>query len=74
MHIDEIKKFDKRNIQRNIKDGTVTQKELDVYLSRLPDVGNKIFNPEPDSKETEPKEGAEVQSPKGPAKKKVKGK
>jgi len=74
MHIDESKRFDKRNIQRNVKDGTVAQKDLDVFLSRLPDVSNKIFTPETDSKEAEPKVGTENQSPKSPVKKKAKGK
>ena len=46
MHIDEQKKFDKRNIERNIKNGTITQKDYEIYLSKLPDVSDKIFNPE----------------------------
>ena len=50
MHIDDSKKFDKRNIQRNIKDKIITHKDYDVYLSRLSDVGNKVFVPEQTSK------------------------
>ena len=46
MHIDENKKFDKRNVERNIKNGIITQKDYEIYLSRLPDVSDKIFNPE----------------------------
>ena len=46
MHIDEDKKFDKRNIARNIKSGIITQKDYETYLSKLPDVSDKLFNPE----------------------------
>ena len=52
MHIDENKKFDKRNIEKNIKEGVISQKECEIYLSRLPDVGGKAFlgeEPESDS-------------------------
>jgi len=53
MHIDESKKFDKRNIERNIKDGVITQKEYELYLSKLPDVSDKIYIPEESIGETE---------------------
>ncbi len=43
MHVDESKKFDKRNIERNIKDGRITLKDYETYLSRLPDVSDKIY-------------------------------
>ena len=46
MHIDENKKFDKRNVERNIKGGIITQKDYEIYLSRLPDVSDEVFNPE----------------------------
>lgn len=46
MHVDESKKFDKRNIERNIKDGIITLKDYEAYLSRLPDVSDKILLPE----------------------------
>jgi len=45
MHIDESKKFDKRNIDRNIKNGIITKKDYEIYLSKLPDVSGKIFIP-----------------------------
>lgn len=48
MHIDEGKKFDKRNIERNIKNGVITLKDYQAYLAKLPDVSEKIFNPEDD--------------------------
>ncbi len=46
MHIDEGKKFDKRNITKNIKDGIITQKDYEIFLSKLPDVSDKLFNPD----------------------------
>ncbi len=46
MHIDEGKKFDKRNIARNIKDGVIIQKDYEIFLSKLPDVSDKLFSPE----------------------------
>ncbi len=53
MHVDESKKFDKRNITRNIKDGILTQKEYEAYLAKLPDVRGKIFVPEEEEMESE---------------------
>ena len=46
MHIDEDKKFDTRNIAKNVKDGIITQKDYEIYLSKLPDVSDKLFSPE----------------------------
>jgi hypothetical protein len=74
MHIDDSKKFDKRNIQRNVKDGIITQKDLDLHLNKLPDVSEKVFVPESDTKEAEMKGEPEAESPKGSTKKKSKGK
>ena len=48
MHIDENKKFDKRNIERNIENGVIAQKDYEIHLSRLPDASDKIFLPEED--------------------------
>lgn len=45
MHIDESKKFDKRNIEKNLKEKIITQKEYETYLARLPDVSDKIYIP-----------------------------
>jgi hypothetical protein len=77
MHIDEDKKFDKRNIAKNIKSGIITQKDYETFMSRLPDVSNKLFNPEEtstDSSEVEPREVSETLSKKKGIKKKAKGK
>jgi hypothetical protein len=46
MHIDEDKKFDKRNIAKNIKSGVITQKDYEIYLSKLPDASEKLFDSE----------------------------
>jgi hypothetical protein len=77
MHIDEDKKFDKRNIARNIKNGIITQKDYETFLSRLPDAGNKLFNLEETSTdlgEVESRKESEVSSKKKGVRKKVKGK
>jgi hypothetical protein len=77
MHIDEDKKFDKRNIGKNIKEGVITQKDYEIFLSKLPDVRDKLFNPEETSTgidEIESKKESEISSKKRAAKKKVKGK
>ncbi len=46
MHTDEQKKFDIRNIEKNMKAGIITQRDYEAYLAKLPDVSDKIFNPE----------------------------
>jgi hypothetical protein len=78
MHIDEQKQFDKRNIERNIKNGIITQKDYEIYLSKLPDASGKIFNPEEDSlndsKDIESKRESESPTKKREMKKKAKGK
>jgi len=53
MHVDESKKFDKRNIERNIKDEVITLKDYENHLSKLPDVSDKIFLPEQEDEEYE---------------------
>jgi hypothetical protein len=77
MHIDEAKKFDKRNIMMNIKNGIINQKEYEILLSKLPDASDKLFNPEEtstDSDELESKRESELSSKKRGARKKIKGK
>jgi len=77
MHIDEDKKFDKRNIARNIKNGIITQKDYDTFVSKLPDVSNKLFSPEEPSTglgEAESRGVSEGSLKKKLIKKKVKGK
>jgi hypothetical protein len=77
MHIDETKKFDKRDIERNIKNGIMTQKDYEIYLSKLPDAIDKLFNPEEsltDSEALETKKDNEMQTKKRGLKKKTKGK
>ena len=77
MHIDENKKFDKRNVERNIKNGIITQKDYEIYLSRLPDVSDEVFNPEESIaafNNLESKKLDEIQARKKVEKKKTKGK
>ncbi len=77
MHTDENKIFDKRNTERNIKDGVITQEDYEIYLSKLPDVSDKLINPEEfstESGEFESKKADEIQSQKKAVKKKSKGK
>jgi hypothetical protein len=74
MHVDESKKFDKRNIERNIKDEAITLKDYEIYLSRLSDVSDKMFLPGEDvreSKELESSERNETASKKKGLKKKA---
>ena len=77
MHTDENKKFDRRNIERNIKTGIITSKDYESYLLKLPDVSDKLFNPEKPSSESDEivLKAEEVSQPKKKTgKKKVKGK
>ena len=46
MHTDENKIFDKRNAERNIKNGIITPEDYEIYLSKLPDVSDKLINPD----------------------------
>ena len=77
MHTDENKKFDKRNIERNTKNGIITEKDLEIHLSKLPDASDKLFNPEESLEETkdfEINKDDKIQSKKKGLKKKVKSK
>ncbi len=77
MHIDEGKKFDKRNIARNIRSGVITPKDYEIFLSKLPDVSTKLFNPEEipaDPGEIESKEVTETSLKRKVIKKKARGK
>lgn len=51
MHIDENKKFDKRSIDRKIREGSLPRKEYKDYLAGLPDVSDKIYDPGQDAQE-----------------------
>jgi hypothetical protein len=77
MHIDENKKFDKRNIEKNLKDGIITQKDYETYLGKLPDASDKVFIPEEyytEMKAPELQGADEPSSRKKAPKKKPKGK
>ncbi len=75
MHIDENKRFDKRNIEKNVKDGIITERDYETFLSKLPDVSDKLFNPEEavaDSEEVEVSKEGEMPPKKKAIKKKMK--
>jgi hypothetical protein len=42
MHIDEDKKFDKRTIEKSLKEGIVSAKEWEQFLKKLPDASDKV--------------------------------
>ncbi len=46
MFIDPKKKFDRRNIERYLKEGVITKEELEEYLKNLPDVSHKAVRDE----------------------------
>ena len=58
MHVDPGKKFDKRSIERKIREGFVSQKEYEDYLAGLPDVSDKVHDH--DEKTTGEKEGGKA--------------
>jgi hypothetical protein len=70
MHTDETKKFDKRNVEGNIRSGIITKKDYESYLSKLPDVREKLFLPEESPQDTEGK--LRKDNEKTPRKKKTK--
>ncbi len=77
MHTDEGKRFDKRNITRNIKNGVITQKDYEIYLSKISDASDKVFNPEeslPESYDLESDRQEGLEARKKGGKKKAKGK
>jgi len=74
MHIDENKKFDKRNIEKNIRDAIITEKDYEMFLSKLPDVSDKLFSPEQAAGDSEELETKEMPLKKRAMKKKAKGK
>lgn len=42
MHIDENKKFDKRTIEKNLREGVVSAEEWKKFLQSLPDVSGNV--------------------------------
>ena len=42
MHIDENKKFDKRTIEKNLREGIVSAEEWEKFLRSLPDVSDNV--------------------------------
>ncbi len=76
MHTDNGKTFDKRNIESNVRKGVLSRKDVEAYLAKLPDVTDKMFNPDEFSEEQERSDlgnDQEEASKKRGAKKKGKG-
>jgi len=46
MHLDPEKKFDKRNLERGVRNGIITEKDVKTYLSKLPDLSGKLSSEE----------------------------
>ncbi len=42
MHTDEEKRYDKRTIERDLRQGLISRKEYEEYLRKIPDVSNKV--------------------------------
>lgn len=42
MHIDENKKFDRRTIEKNLREGVVSAEEWNKFLRSLPDVSDNV--------------------------------
>lgn len=42
MHINENKKFDKRTIEKNLREGVVSAEEWKKFLRSLPDVSDNV--------------------------------
>jgi hypothetical protein len=51
MHTDEGKKYDKRIIEILLSRRMVLPKDYEAYLSKLPDVSSKVYNPEEEGME-----------------------
>ncbi len=43
MHTDEDKRYDKRTIERDLREGLISPREYEEYLRKIPDVSNKVF-------------------------------
>ncbi len=74
MHTDQSKRFDRRNIQSNLRRGVMTQKEYESYLVKLPDVSDKIYDSGEDLPEGEAESASAAESDRSTKKKGGKGK
>lgn len=77
MHTDEGKRYDKRNIENNLRRRNMSKKDYENFLAKLPDVSDKIFNPDEIASEAgedlEAKRGADNVAKKKGGKVKEKG-
>jgi len=74
MHTDQGKRFDKRNIESNLRRKVMTPKEYESYLAKLSDMSHKIFDPEEEFSENEPESASAGDHDRSPKKKGGKGK
>ena len=71
MHIDESKKFDKRTMERNLKEGIVSANEWEQFLKRLPDVSDKAELAMSEEEEQQQEEGEIIKDKKRKSKESV---
>jgi hypothetical protein len=62
MHTDETKKYDKRIIEILLRRRMVLPKDYEAYLSKLPDVSSKVYDPEEEGLEEGEEFGSRVDS------------
>ena len=74
MHTDQSKRFDKRNIQSNLRRRVINSKEYESYLAKLPDVSDKIYDSGEESPGGEPESASGSGSIRSTKKKGGKGK
>ena len=43
MHVDPNKKFDIRTVERNLREGIITEEEYREFLESLPDASHKVL-------------------------------
>ncbi len=46
--VKDVRLFDQRTVERNIKRGLITRKEYERFLKSLPDANEKVAPPEPE--------------------------
>ncbi len=71
MHIDDSKKFDKRTIEKNLKEGIVSAEEWENFLRKLPDVTDNVDVIMADEEKTEETTKEKVRKSKGSVEKEV---
>ena len=63
MHIDDNKKFDRRTIEKNLREGIISAEEWKNFLRALPDVSDNVdfvMSEEEKTKETTKEKGGKL--------------